>query len=493
VASLTDRLRGIVGGAVPRLSPELLPSTEESSGAGPERPVASVAGLREPAMARAADVLGGSVCAGASGAIILVDRHYGATDRHGRAAIGDITDTLLDLHDARALLARAWPTSASARANSERADASVSEPTLHRASHSRREPLATPDRSRIPDRGSRPDSLWFLDLETTGLAGGAGTQAFLVGCACISREGVGVRQFLLPGYEHERALLAEVGTWAAERGAIVTFNGKSFDVPLIETRYLFHRVPFPLEGVPHVDMLHPARRLWRARGTLDGSGEASCSLGTLERLLAGVHRVGDVPGFEIPSRYFQFVRDGDARPLEAVLEHNRLDLVSLALVMARALTLVDRGPGATRDAYECLGLARLYDRAGQAEEAEAAYARAIELLGRVGRDPDATGEALRRLAHCRRRAGRLREAAAAWQELADLPRCPAALRREAREALAIFHEHRAHDLAAARAHAERLLVEQPVGRRRDEAAHRLRRIERKLAFGPGRDPSLPLP
>lgn len=430
-------------------------------------------------MARAAEVLGGQVVATRTGAIITVDRQYGSSDRYGRVTIGEIVDTLLDLHDARALLARAWPTSASAVAGLERPDASVGQPT-QRAVSSRRTSLPTFDGPRLPAPGSRQGSLWFLDLETTGLTGGAGTQAFLVGCACVSRDGVSVRQFLLPGYEHERALLAEVGDWAAGRGAIVTFNGKSFDVPLIETRYLFHRVPFPLEGVPHVDMLHPARRLWRARGTLDGSGEASCSLGTLERLLAGVHRVGDVPGFEIPSRYFQFVRDGDARPLEAVLEHNRLDLVSLALVMARALTLVDRGPGSARDAYECLGLARLYDRAGRLEDAEAAYVRAVEMLVRVGRDPEATGEALRRLAYCRRRSGRTHEAAAAWQQLADLSRCPAALRREAREALAIYHEHRAHDLAAARAHAERLLVEQPSGRRRDEAEHRLRRIERKM-------------
>ncbi|MGE0463767.1 MAG: ribonuclease H-like domain-containing protein [Vicinamibacterales bacterium] len=459
MASLTDRLRGIVGGAVPRLSPDLMVPAGEAAHVPADTTAARSAGLREPAMARAAEVLGGRVVATRTGAIIAVDRHYGSTERHGRVAIGDIVATLLDLHDARALLAR--------------------------ASHSRREPDSRFQTSAfakaLADKpGSRDGSLWFLDLETTGLAGGAGTQAFLVGCACISRDGVSVRQFLLPGYEHERALLAEVGDWAAERGAIVTFNGKSFDVPLIETRYLFHRVPFPLEGVPHVDMLHPARRLWRARGTLEGSGEASCSLGTLERLLGGVHRVGDVPGFEIPSRYFQFVRDGDARPLEAVLEHNRLDLVSLALVMARALTLVDRGPGSARDGYECLGLARLYDRAGRLEEAEAAYVRAVEMLLRVGRDPEATGEALRRLAYCRRRAGRTHEAAVAWQRLADLPRCPAALRCEAREALAIFHEHRAHDLAAARAHAERLLVEQPSGRRRDEAEHRLRRIERKL-------------
>ena len=447
MSTLTDRLRGIVGGgAVPRLAPEL----RSDGGLAPYVPLRPAAAPLAPdAMAAAAVVLGGCVTTSATGAIIVVDRHYAASEMYGRVRIGDVVETLLDAHDARALLAT-------------------------------RPALDTSPDLRLPLPDTR-QSLWFLDLETTGLAGGAGTQAFLVGCATIDRDGVWLRQFLLPGYEHEPTLLSEVAAWAAARGAIVTFNGKSFDVPLIETRYLFHRVPFPLEGVAHVDMLHPARRLWRARGTLDGGVDASCSLGTLERLLAGVHRIGDVPGFEIPARYFQFVRDGDARPLAAVLEHNRLDLVSLALVMARALTLIERGPAATRDAYECLGLARIYDKGGRWDDAEAAYGRSIELLNRVGRDPETCGEALRRLAWCRRRAGRLSEAAAAWQQLADLPRCPAQLRREAREALAIFHEHRARDLETAHIHASQLLSDQPIGRRRDEAEHRLRRIERKLS------------
>jgi hypothetical protein len=200
----------------------------------------------------------------------------------------------------------------------------------------------------------------------------------------------------------------------------------------------------------------------------------------LEKLLAGVHRVGDVPGFEIPSRYFQFVRDGDARPLEAVLEHNRLDLVSLALVMARALTLVQRGPSAAMSPYECLGLARIYDRAGRGEDAEACYMQAIDQLHRVGRDPETTADAWRRLAYCRRRGGRWAAAAEAWQRLADLPRCPASLRHEAREALAIHHEHRARDLDTAHQHARQLLAAIGV-RQREAAEHRLRRLERKLA------------
>jgi uncharacterized protein YprB with RNaseH-like and TPR domain len=456
MSSLTDRLRGIVGGGAPPISPDARGRVEPlNDGRGGDSVTDRSAwrGLDDASLARAAAVLGGSVSASAAGATIVVDRDYPATSRHGTVTIGEIADVLLEGDEALAVLT-ACPS---------------------------RDPSSGSEFASGQASGSRPESIWFLDLETTGLAGGAGTQAFLVGCACLSSDGFAVRQFLLPGYEHERALLAAVTGWAAARGAIVTFNGRSFDVPLIETRYLFHRQKFPLEGLPHVDMLHPARRLWRSRGEWAGSSDASCSLGTLEKLLAGVHRVGDVPGFEIPSRYFQFVRSGDARPLEAVLEHNRLDLVSLALVMARALTLVERGPAAAQSAYECLGLARIYDRAGRRDDAEAAYLQAIDRLGRVGRDPETLADALRRLAYCRRRAGRWREAAEAWQCLADLPRCPAAIAHEAREALAIYYEHRTGDLDVAHVHARQLMREPANLRQRDAAEHRLRRLERKLA------------
>lgn len=447
MSALTDRLRGIVGGAVPRLAPELRGPADPDTGARPdlaagEGPAGGARfALDEAGLTRAATVLGGSLATTPAGAVIVVDRGYEASRRYGQTTIGEIASVLGAGHEALALM----------------------DPRL------------------APTAASRQGSLWFLDLETTGLAGGAGTQAFLVGCARLEANGFSVRQFLLPGFEHERALLAAVSAWASEPGLLVTFNGKSFDVPLIETRYLFHRQRFPLEGRAHVDMLHPARRLWRARGQWEGSSEASCSLGTLEKLLAGVHRVGDVPGFEIPSRYFQFVRDGEARPLEAVLEHNRLDLISLALVMARVLTLIDRGPSACGSAYECFGLARIYDRADRRDEAETSYLHAIERLRRVGRDPETLGEAMRRLAWCRRRAGRWREAAEAWQQLADLPRCPAALRQEAWEALAIHHEHRERDLDTAQAHARQLLGAHATGRQRDSAQHRLHRLERKLA------------
>ena len=140
----------------------------------------------------------------------------------------------------------------------------------------------------------------------------------------------------------------------------------------METRWLFHRMPLPLESVRHFDMLHPARRLWRARDETakDAAGEGGCRLGTLERVLCDVTRVGDIPGMDIPARYFRFLRSGDARPLEPVLEHNRLDLISLAAVCAHAVQLVEEGIARCRDAAEALALGKVYERAGCVDRAD---------------------------------------------------------------------------------------------------------------------------
>ena len=200
----------------------------------------------------------------------------------------------------------------------------------------------------------------------------------------------------------------------------------------------------------------------------------------LEKQIAGLHRVGDVPGYEIPSRFFRFVRNGDARPLEAVLEHNRLDLISLAAVLARAIVLITRGPSAaTHGAGSLWAGARLRARRRATTMPKRRCCRTIEFAKRVGAEPEVHAEALRRLAWIRRRDRRPHEAAEAWNELAVLPRCAAALRREAKEALAIHHEHRLKDLQAARQHALDLLAEGVANPARVQ--HRLDRLERKLA------------
>jgi uncharacterized protein YprB with RNaseH-like and TPR domain len=445
--SLSDRLRQVVTGAVPRVAPEALaaqtvapalPVTGHVSASGMQRRTVPLDGPR------VAGILGGEWIESAEGAVVVVDRYYAADRCHGRERIGRIVEALENADDGLNVLARAWPGS-------------------HPSSYSSR--------------------LCFFDLETTGLAGGAGTQAFLVGCAVLEDGGFRIRQFLLPGFEHERALLLMLAAWTAPQATLVSFNGRSFDVPLIETRYLLHRLTFPLADVPHLDMLPPARRLWKQRPSVAGPplDDESCKLSVLERHLSGYHRIGDVPGLELPSRYFRFVRTGDACALEAVLEHNRIDLISLAMVTARALTLIRQGPSISAHPREALGLGRVYERSGAREDAEACFAHAAALAARIGREPDVHADALRRLALCRRRAGRVAEAADAWQTLLHAPGCPSIVRREAREALAIHHEHRSRDLTTARSLVLDVLAESATPRWRERAAYRLQRIERKLS------------
>ena len=332
--------------------------------------------------------------------------------------------------------------------------------------------------------GVRHGRLLFLDLETTGLAGGAGTYAFLVGCGWFEppspSASVGqaacfrTRQFFLSSYTAERALLDGVAQEAAASGGVVTYNGKSFDLPLIDTRFALQRMATPFAGMPHVDMLHPARRLWRGD---DESGEpGGCRLTMLEETLCGHRREGDVPGFEIPSRYFRYVRSGDARPLEAVLEHNRLDLLALALLTAHAAQLLDDGPAAARTTREALGLGRLYERAAKTTLAHACYVRAEELPG----DVTSKAEALRARALLSRRGRRYDDAADAWRRLLGLRRCPPAMAREAAEALAVHHEHRARNLPEARRFAMQSLQFNVSVSRQQAVQHRLARIERKL-------------
>jgi uncharacterized protein YprB with RNaseH-like and TPR domain len=317
----------------------------------------------------------------------------------------------------------------------------------------------------------------FFDLETTGLSGGAGTQAFLVGCAWFEDDGsLTTRQYLLARYSDERAMLAAVAEDLGRAGAIVSFNGKSFDAPLLETRYLFHRIDWTPSQRPHIDVLHPARRFWK---------EDDCSLVVLEQQVLGAWRDGDVSGYEIPARYFQFVRSGDARPLVEVFEHNRLDLVSLAGLTARLLEIVRGGPDYAENAREALALGHLYARARADGRALEAFERAVTLAvtSRSRRASILTTDALRALALAYRRARRFDEAARCWTALVESD-CPSAIEREAIEALAIHHEHRRRDLESARLFAERNL---DVSHRQHReslklaARQRLARIERKLS------------
>jgi len=378
-------------------------------------------------VARSAEVLGGTVLGDPSSACLVVDRVYDADRYHGKRRVESY---------------RLAPT----------APLSLFEPKLASTS----------------DWASRTV---FFDIETTGLSGGAGTVAFLVGCGWFEGEAFRVRQWVMLGPAGERPLLDALGRTMDDTSLLVTFNGRTFDVPFMETRWAFHRQSTPTDDLPHFDMLPAARRLWSRR-----EDDTSCSLTALERSVLGFHRVGDVPGFEIPVRYFQFLRTGDASIIEGVLEHNRLDLISLAAVTARAFELASEGPLWCSEACEQLGLGHLYERQGDLARAEEAFSFAAV----SAEERDLRSRALERLALLRRRARRFDEAATAWQHIVDRAKRPfSAIERRAAEALAIHHEHRAHDLASAQRYAQ-VVRGHTNGRRAADVEHRLGRLAKKL-------------
>jgi uncharacterized protein len=268
----------------------------------------------------------------------------------------------------------------------------------------------------------------FLDTETTGLAGGTGTAAFLVGIGFVEGDRFRVRQYFMRDYHEEPALLAGLAEELRRFSYLVTFNGKMFDVPLLETRFRLDRARFPLSEAPHLDLLHPARRLWKTR-------LESCRLQVLESEILGVRRHGDVPGEAIPGIYFDYVRRRDARAMARVFEHNRIDIVSLAALSVAACRWVEEG--SAEDPRDVLSLARVLERARLYERSETQYRRA------VASDRGALRvAALLRLASRAKRAREHGRAAELWQQAAasgDL----LALRE-----LAIHHEHHSRDLPA---------------------------------------------
>jgi hypothetical protein len=307
----------------------------------------------------------------------------------------------------------------------------------------------------------------YFDLETTGLSGGAGTVAFLIGFGWFDDGAFHTCQYLLPTLSAERRMLDAASHLLRDADTLVTFNGKSFDVPVTEARYAFHRLVSPLAGLRHVDLLHPARRLWPLGET---------RLTALEQTVLGVRRQGDVPGSEIPARYVAFLRGGDPRLLASVLEHNRLDVVSLGLLAGIACEIVGGGVTATSGCEQALGLGRLYEKVGRQTDAVACYRAAAQGSAL----PDTRAEALRQLARSHRRERRHDEAAARWRELLTIPGLPPRVTHEASVALAVHHEHRSRDLAQAKRFATGALDGERLVRRRLALEHRVRRITRKL-------------
>lgn len=262
------------------------------------------------------------------------------------------------------------------------------------------------DPARLPD----PERFIFLDTETTGL-GGAGAIPFLVGVGTFNEAGhFTVRQFFLRDPAEEEALLVFLHDFVAPDSALVTFNGRQFDVPLLAGRYILARRATHIRELPNLDLLLPARRLWRRR-------LSSCALGSLEFGILDVHRSqADVPSYLIPAFYQQYLATGDAREMARVFYHNEQDIlsmVSLAAILARAFSQPAE-PDLPVD--DRISLARWYDSRGMIAECEAAYRLAVD----EALDESTRRDALEGYAMLLKRLQRRAEAVSLWEFLADL-------------------------------------------------------------------------
>jgi uncharacterized protein YprB with RNaseH-like and TPR domain len=331
--------------------------------------------------------------------------------------------------------------------------------------------------SRVP-----PEEWAFLDTETTGLAGGAGTCAFLIGIGYIARDGFRVRQFFMRGYPEEASLLDAVARRLAQFRVLITYNGRAYDQPLLEARYRWRRARSPFAALKHLDLLYGARRLWKLRFE-------HCRLVDLENRILGVERQGDLPGALIPYVYFEYLRTRLAAHLLPVFQHNATDILSLACLTA-IVPHAFRDPGGLPLLHgaEMAGIAAWLKEAGEMVRARDLFRRAVdagladELLFRVLWD----------LAAIERRLGNEDGAVQVWTDLSGSPN---PFRVRALEELAKHHEHRLKDRTRALefTQAARALSDSPgLEQREARLAKCAKAAEKKRSAAPAGRPAAPL-
>ncbi len=301
----------------------------------------------------------------------------------------------------------------------------------------------------IPDLSSLPPaSIVFLDIETTGLSGGTGTYTFLIGVGKFEADRFRLDQFFLRDPLEEPAQLYALEEFLGDCRVLVTFNGKSFDAPLLNTRYLTHGWNPPLNGLKHLDLLHLARRLWRLR-------LPTRTLSNLEAQILGAQRTdADLPGWMIPSLYFAYLRFGETEPLKRVVYHNAMDVLSLVVLMRR-LSLLLEHPVQEGERYsvDLFSLARLFEDLQDLHTAAELYLKALTHADvRSARVPQVLiVEALHRLALIYKRQQDLARAVNLWEEAARLDHLQAHIE------LAMFYEHQAKDYLTALSWTERAI------------------------------------
>ncbi|MFN7998094.1 MAG: ribonuclease H-like domain-containing protein [Bryobacteraceae bacterium] len=311
---------------------------------------------------------------------------------------------------------------------------------------------------------SHPTRWAFLDTETTGLAGGTGTYAFLVGVGSIEPAGFRLRQFFMRDYGEEPSLLYRLTEHLAQFDVLITYNGKTYDQPLLETRFRMARARHPFERLEHLDLLFGARRLWKLR-------LESCRLVELENQILGVERQGDLPGAMIPYYYFEYLRTQQAFRLVPLFHHNAIDILSLACLTA-IVPFAFRSPeqATFRHGADLIGLARWVLKAGRQEEAARLLRRAVDL----GLPDALLFKTLWEIGTIEKRLGRADAAMAVFTDLAE---CRNGYRARALGELAKHYERRElnYSMALEMTRAALEIEDSPEFRRREQ------RLQNRLA------------
>ena len=306
----------------------------------------------------------------------------------------------------------------------------------------------------------------FLDTETTGLAGGAGTYIFLVGVGYFEGDQFCVRQYFMRDYNEERALLSALNELLANFKAVVTYNGKTFDLPLMESRYIMSGMKMSLKDPYHFDLLYPARRLWKRR-------LENCSLSTVERDILGVIRDDDVPGHLIPEIYFRYLRTKNARAIKQVFEHNLQDIISLVALVSRMCFLVEDPLNNTEYGMDIFSIGKMFDEEREYEQSTHYYTEALK----HNLAEEEALEILRLTSFAYKRQGKWKEAEKIWKEIIERSRefiC------YPYEELAKYYEHHLKDYQKAEMVVkEALNIEKNIFLR-EKLQYRLNRIKCKL-------------
>jgi len=315
----------------------------------------------------------------------------------------------------------------------------------------------------------------FLDTETSGLSGGTGTYAFLVGIARFIDDQFVLQQFFMRDPAEEPALLEGIAKFIAPCQALVTFNGKAFDAPLLSTRYKLHYIPVPYQDYSHLDLLPLARRLWRDR-------LESRALKYLEEHILGLTRSSEeVPGYEIPWLYFDYLRTGDARPLGGVFYHNAMDVVAMAALLTHMNEMIQNPyEGKVQHGLDFVALGKLFEDLGHWDEAARLFERGLESqLNEAD-----FGLAVKRLSILQKKRGDMGKAIRLWETAVEQGHLYAFIE------LAKYYEHKERDVKSAlkwtRSAMKRVeKIDLPVYMRKfwmTEIEHRMERLKRKAGL-----------